>query len=240
MDDEVTTYQLLLESLAVIARQFRVLELILDELELEDDELLELEEDELELEEDEPLELDEELLEFELELELLELVVIAFVLELLELEDELDEDGLDLEELAELDELELDELEAEELAELWELGDDKLDTLELDDELPDELELCDELELLELDDELELLDDEVELPGDGVVFTTNTRLPNPLHFTSKNSAPALRVIVSPTNVKTCRPPWASSASQTNDPPSLATWKLTKFLTTYPVVPSPPV
>ena len=235
MDDEVTTYQFLLESLAVIARQFRVLELILDELELEDDELLELEEDELELEEDEPLELDEELLEFELELELLELVVIAFVLELLELEDELDEDGLDLEELAELD-----ELEAEELAELWELGDDKLDTLELDDELPDELELCDELELLELDDELELLDDEVELPGDGVVFTTNTRLPNPLHFTSKNSAPALRVIVSPTNVKTCRPPWASSASQTNDPPSLATWKLTKFLTTYPVVPSPPV
>jgi hypothetical protein len=125
-----------------------------------------------------------------------------------------------------LDELELLELELDE------------DELELDELELDELEL-DELEL-EFELELDELDDLDELPGEAVTFTVNTRLPNPIHFTSKKTAPALRVIVSPMSVNTCRPPWASSASHTNDPVSLAIWKLTKLTTTYAVVPGSPV
>jgi len=118
-----------------------------------------------------------------------------------------------------LDELELDEDELE-------LDEEEL---ELDEDEPDD-ELEDELDEDKLDeDKLEL--DDVELPGWGVTFTKNTRLPNPPHLTSKNTTPTFLVMVSPMNVKTCLPPCALSSSQTNDPASFATLKLTELNTT---------
>ena len=129
-----------------------------------------------------------------------------------------------LTELTELDELielleELSELGV--LTELTELG-----------------ELAELGVLTELTELTELL--ELELEIGGLKSTLNTRLANPDHTTAKVARPAVLVMLSPTKVNVCRPPWALLESQTNAPATLATLKVTALMTTSAVVLGAPV